>query len=197
MKYFNFSLKSESKNDDMKTLSSSSSTTTSSSSSYISSERKFPHPKINSRTSETSKLNRCKISNANVSQKLSDSSGSVSSSYMESPRRNKCSDIFSIGNESPKRFGSFTRSYSPGRKKANLPAFISTVRPSSSSSSLASSSTSTSYLASPTLKRSQSCNNSPQAPANTSSPSSRQHWVIKQNNPSSRRESEKKRINNR
>ena len=178
----------------MNTLSSSSSTTTSSSSSYMLSGRKYPHPKRDSRASNTSRLTKHQSSYNNASPKSSDSSGSLSSSYMESPSRSKSTYLFSNCNDSPKRIESFPCDYSHGRKKPTLPAFISTIRPSSSSStsSLASSSTSTSYLASPTLKRSQSCSNSAQASTNTSTPSSRHAGVIKQNNSSTRREYDEK-----
>jgi hypothetical protein len=116
-----------------------------------------------------------------ASPTLSDSSESLSSSYFKCPRkRNAKHPYFETydGGESPSQVTSSRRINS------NQPAFISTVRSSSSFSisSGTSSSTSTSYLPSPKQRRSQSSASSRStSPAIVNSPSPGRHqWLYKQ-----------------
>ena len=117
---------------------------------------------------------------ARASPTFSESSGSLSSSYLESPRRKK-----NPYTQASDRLESAIQNLSLRRTQCKIPAFISTVRPSFISSSLSksSSSTSTSYLASPKQKKSRSSNPTrPLSPIKTTNLStSRHHWLYNQN----------------
>lgn len=154
-----------------------------SSSSYLLNERKpqIVHAKSRTPSKLPRKTNSPESHVDRASPTLSDSSESLSSSYFKCPRKRNVKhphlESYERG-ESPSHVSSLRRINS------NQPAFISTVRSSSSFSisSGTSSSTSTSYLPSPKQRRSQSSTSSRStSPAIVTSPIPGRHqWLYKQ-----------------